>query len=117
MEDAAAFAHPGTPQPKKRSRLERESTPSSMDSLTSCPGSLPSDVSFIDEEPSQETLGHSKFYALIVAEQEKYKAKGSNMFRWKDIIDTLKKKHTYFRDKNREVIRSRFRHIKKPLKK
>lgn len=116
MEDAdEAFAHPHTPPPKKRARLE--STASSMDTETSCLGSLPSDVSFIEEEQREEALGHGEFYSLIVAEQAKYTAKGKTMFSWKAILESLKTKHPYFQGKDKDAIRARFSYVKKQLKK
>ena len=105
--DDDGFAAPAPPTPT--TRQERSPTPSG--SVISCAGSLPSDLSFVDDK--EQILGHSEFYSLVLAEHRKRTDAGVKVLRWKEVAKSLATQQPDFQDKTAEEIRSRYKYIKK----
>lgn len=81
--------------PKRESTAPfiREGIPSSVASAPSCPVSLPSDLSFLDED-LDTSLRNNEFCAMVTPQQEAASAErqGTNVFRWKAIVAPLAEK-------------------------
>lgn len=90
-----------------------------MSESTSEQVSLPSDVSFVGSvDEGDDSLEPAEFYGMVLKEQEEMTATSqSRAFRWKSLQERLAPKHPYFASRSAEAIRSRYKYVKRHIKK